>query len=118
MFAYMGGICRRIESPLRESGAAADHVHLLISLSKTVALSNLMMEIKRDSSKWMKAHGVAGFGWQDGYFAFSIGQSSVPAIRAYFANQREHHARVTFQDEVRAFLAKYGIEWDEQHVWT
>ena len=117
LFAYIGGLCRRFESPLRDMGGTADHVHLLISLSKTVALSNLMMELKRDSSKWMKEHGVASFAWQDGYFGFSIGESGIPGLRTYFAKQKEHHTRVDFKDEVRALLRKYGVEWDERYIW-
>jgi len=118
-YAYIGGICRRMESPLLTMGGVADHVHMLVSLGKTVALSDLMLNIKRDSSKWMKEKDAAfgTFGWQDGYFAFSIGESGVDALRAYIANQKEHHKTIDFKDEMRAFLRKYGIEWDERYVW-
>ena len=118
-YAYMGGICRRMESPLLAMGGVTDHVHMLVSLGKTVALSNLMLNLKRDSSKWIKEKGAGldAFGWQDGYFGFSIGESGVDALRAYIANQKEHHKTVEFKDEVRAFLRKYGIEWDERYVW-
>ena len=116
LYAYIGGICRRMDSPLWAMGGTADHVHMLVSLGKTVALSDLMLNIKRDSSKWMKPH-VPAFSWQDGYFAFSIGESAVEALRAYIANQKEHHKTVDFKDEVRAFLRRYGIEWDERYVW-
>jgi putative transposase len=119
LYAYIGGICRRMESPLLAMGGTADHVHMMISLGKTVALSNLMMEMKRDSSKWMKEQDAAlgAFGWQDGYFGFSIGESGADALRAYIANQKEHHKGVDFKEEVRALLRKYGMEWDERYVW-
>jgi putative transposase len=118
-YAYVGGICRRMESPLLAMGGAADHVHMLVSLGKTAALSDLMLNVKRDSSKWAKEKdgSLGAFGWQDGYFAFSIGESAVDALRAYIANQKEHHKTIDFKDEVRAFLRKYGIEWDERYVW-
>lgn len=116
LFAYIGGICRRMESPLWAMGGTPDHVHMLVSLGKTVALSSLMLEVKRDSSKWLKDH-IPGFAWQDGYFAFSIGESGVEALRTYIANQKEHHKTVEFKDEVRVFLRKYGMEWDERYVW-
>ena len=76
------------------------------------------MEVKRDSSVWMKEHGgPAAFGWQDGYAAFTIGQSQAEALTRYIAGQREHHTRVSFQDELRAILRKYGVEFDERYVW-
>jgi putative transposase len=119
LYAYIGGICRRMESPLLAIGGVPDHVHMMVSLSKTVALSHLMLEVKRDSSKWIKEKDAAlrAFGWQDGYFGFSIGESGVDALRAYIANQKEHHKTVDFKDEVRAFLRKYDIEWDERYIW-
>ncbi len=119
LFAYMGGICRRMQSPVLTINGTVDHVHMLVSLAKTVALSSLMMELKRDSSKWIKENDAAmqGFEWQDGYFAFSIGESGVEALTHYIANQKEHHKTVDFKDEMRTFLRKYGIEWDERYVW-
>lgn len=119
LHAYIGGICRRMESPLLAMGGAADHVHMLVSLGKTIALSELMLNVKRDSSKWIKEkhEALRAFGWQDGYLGFSIGESGVDALRAYIANQKEHHRSVDFKDEMRTFLRKYGIEWDERYVW-
>ena len=100
-------------------GGTADRVHMMVSLGKTVALSGLMLEIKRDSSKWIKERDTAlrDFAWQDGYFGLSIGESGVDALRAYIANQKEHHKGIDFKGEVRAFLKKYGIEWDERYIW-
>lgn len=108
-----------MESPLLAMGGTADHVHMLVSLSKTVALCDLMLNVKRDSSKWINDRATAGaaFGWQDGYFGFSIGESGVKALRAYVANQKEHRKKIDFKDEVRSLLSKYGIEWDERYIW-
>ena len=119
LFAYIGGICRRMQSPLLDMGGTMDHVHMLVSLGKTVALSELLLNIKRDSSKWAKEKdpSLDAFAWQDGYFAFSIGQSGVDALRTYIAHQKEHHKTVDFKDEVRALLRKYNMEWDERYVW-
>ncbi len=119
LYAYIGGICRRMESPLLVMGGVADHVHMLVSIGKTVALSDLMLNVKRDSSKWMKDRDAAfgAFGWQDGYFAFSVGASGTEALRAYIVGQKEHHKTIDFKDEMRTFLRRYGIEWDENHVW-
>ncbi len=113
LYAYIGGICRDLRSPLLAMGGTEDHVHMLVSLAKTETLSDLMLNVKRASSTWMGS----GFAWQDGYFAFSIGESGVPALRAYITRQKEHHATVDFKEEVRSLLRKYGIEWDERYVW-
>ncbi|MBK7404179.1 MAG: IS200/IS605 family transposase [Phycisphaerales bacterium] len=119
LYAYTGGICRRMDSPLLAMGGTADHVHMLVSLGKTLALSDLMLNVKRDSSKWIKEHSAStAFAWQDGYFGFSIGESGVDALRAYIASQKEHHKQTDFKDEMRTFLRKYGIEWDERYVWA
>jgi len=73
-----------------------------------------MLNVKRDSSKWVKR---TDFGWQDGYFGVSIGKSGVEALRTYIANQKEHHKKIDFKDEMRSLLRKYDIEWDERYVW-
>ncbi len=119
LFAYIGGICRNAKSPLLAMNGVPDHVHMLVSLSKTVALSDLMLGLKRDSSKWIKESvpALQQFAWQDGYFAFSIGQSGVAGLTEYIASQKHHHATVDYKDEIRAFLRKYEIEWDERYVW-
>jgi REP element-mobilizing transposase RayT len=120
LHAYLGGICRRSESPALTIGGTSDHVHLLVSLSKSLALSDLMMELKRDSSKWVKDHpaGTRDFAWQEGYFAFSIGASGIDDLTAYVANQKAHHATIDFKDELRKFLRKYEVEFDERYVWS
>jgi putative transposase len=119
LHAYLGGICRRLESPALTIGGTSDHVHLLVSLSKSLALSELMMQLKRDSSRWVKDHpsGSRDFAWQEGYFAFSTGASTIEDLTAYIANQKAHHATIDFKDEVRMFFRKYGIECDERYVW-
>jgi REP element-mobilizing transposase RayT len=116
LWAYMGGVCREMKSPLRHAGGVQDHVHLLISLGKTVCLADLMMHVKRASSSWMKHH-VPQFSWQDGHFAFSVGHDRVDAIRAYFDGQESHHRTVDFKEEVLGFLAKYQVAYDPAHLW-
>lgn len=84
-----------------------------------MAISTLIEEIKTSSSKWIKTKGdeYHDFAWQNGYSAFSIGQSQLPDLKHYIANQREHHGRLSFQDEYRQILAKYEVEYDERYVW-
>jgi hypothetical protein len=75
--------------------------------------------MKTGSSKWIKTRGprYRGFHWQSGYGAFSISPSHRPALERYFAGQRVHHERVSFQDEYRRLLKKYEVEYDERYVW-
>jgi hypothetical protein len=81
--------------------------------------SRIVKEIKRTSSGWIKRAWpkVAKFHWQGGYAAFSVSQSNLVEVIRYIENQEEHHKRVTFQDEYRAFLKAYGVEYDERYVW-
>jgi REP element-mobilizing transposase RayT len=96
-----------------------DHVHLLFRLGRKRSLAEIVEEVKKSSSKWIKTKGpqYKDFYWQSGYGAFSIGQSGIDALKAYIANQKEHHRKKTFQEEFREFLAKYQIEYDERYVW-
>lgn len=120
LYAYIGGVCKSNGSVLTAAGGATDHIHLLVSMSKSITVSDLLLEIKRDSSSWIKRGrpSFAGFHWQDGYGAFTIGESQVGALRKYFAGQKEHHKRVSFQDEFRDLLRKYKVEFDERYVWS
>ena len=84
-----------------------------------MAVADVVEEVKTGSSKWIKTKGreFRGFHWQAGYGAFSIGESQVPRVKSYVAGQREHHKRVSFQDEFRALLKIYEVEYDERYVW-
>jgi len=117
--AYMVGILRELDSPAILANSVADHTHSLFVLSKNVALAKAVEEVKKGASKWLKTKGAefAGFHWQNGYGGFSVSESSVGAVKRYIADQEEHHRHKTFQDEFRAFLQRYGVEFDERYVW-
>jgi REP element-mobilizing transposase RayT len=117
--AYLVGVCRNLESPSIIVGGVADHVHILCRLGKTMSASELVRELKRESSKWLKEQSpdLASFYWQSGYGAFSISPAHVEPLRIYIANQEEHHKSEPYQDEFRRLLAKYEIEYDERYVW-
>ena len=119
LHAYLGGICKNLECQPIKVGGYTDHIHILCMLSKKIALMKLLEEIKSHSSKWIKTKGDAfsSFYWQDGYGAFSVNPSEVDAVISYISNQKEHHSKKTFQDEYRAFLNKYQVEYDERYVW-
>jgi REP element-mobilizing transposase RayT len=120
LFAYIGGILKNHECRLLDGGGTANHVHLLISQSKNLGLSSILKDVKKDSSSWIKTKGnqFRNFHWQDGYGAFSIGSSQVAKLHRYIANQKEHHRKQSFEDEFVRFLNKYGLEYDEQYLWS
>jgi putative transposase len=116
LYAYIHGIVENNKSKLLIGNGTSNHGHLLISLGKIIDVSDLVGDIKRNSSVWMKQHERA-FYWQEGYGAFSIGESQVPRVMKYISGQKEHHAGKTFEDEYRGLLKQYKVEFDERYVW-
>src|SRR5215213_9530631 len=98
MFAFMAGVLKNKESRLLAANGTANHVHLLISLSKNIALSSLIQELKKSTSVWMKTQGagLSEFHWQDGYAAFSVSESNVDAVKQYISRQKEKHQKKSF----------------------
>jgi putative transposase len=118
LHAYLAGSLAAIQCPALMVGGVADHVHLLFSLSKNMALSEVVKHAKIESSKWMKSEGgAADFAWQAGYGAFSVGASQIEAVKTYVSGQEQHHRQRTFQDEFRLLLQRYGVSYDEAYVW-
>ena len=119
LYSYLGGVCNYLESHVIKVGGYHDHVHILCMLSKKIALAKLLEELKSHSSKWMKTKddSLKNFYWQDGYGAFSVNPTEVDAVISYIDHQQEHHSKKTFQQEYRAFLKKYKVEYDERYVW-
>ena len=117
--AYLAGACNKLDCPAIEVGGYDDHVHILCRLGKTIQVAELIRELKRESSKWMKDQSpdLADFYWQAGYGAFSISPADIPRVQEYIRNQEEHHQTVTFQDEFRRICRKYGVELDERYGW-
>ena len=119
LYAYIATIMKNLESPAIVIGGMPDHIHILCVLSKNIAIKKLLEEIKKHSSKWLKtkANTLSNFRWQNGYAAFSVSQSQVLKVKNYILNQKEHHRKKMFQEEVVDFLKKYNIEYDERYLW-
>ena len=119
LFSYLGGTCKELESQPIIVGGANDHVHLLVNLSRKMALMNLVEKIKTHSSKWIKSKNTCykNFYWQKGYGGFSINPGQIDVVKQYITDQETHHSKVSFQDEYRAFLKKYHVDYDERYVW-
>ena len=91
----------------------------LVSLGKTMAISSLVREVKKGSTSWLKRQEAVSrdFSWQDGYGGFSVGRSELPAVRRYIAAQKEHHRRVSYDEEFVSLLDEHGIAYDARYLW-
>ena len=119
LFEYLGEICKGLECNPLKVGGYSDHVHIICLLSRKITQMKLLEELKKQSSKWIKTKGKAysKFYWQDGYGIFSVNPSEIDVVVKYINNQDGHHKKLTFQDEFRAFLKKYKVEYDKRYVW-
>jgi putative transposase len=119
LYGYMAGILQNLGAPAVIIGGTKDHVHILFNHPKTLAVAKVVEEVKRGSSKWIKTKGreFNAFAWQNGYGAFSVSESNVDAVKTYISRQEEHHKKFSFQDELRRFLEKNKIKFDEKYLW-
>lgn len=119
LHAYLLGILDNHQSPSLETNSVEDHVHILFSLSKNWALAKVIEQVKCSSSDWLKQQGewYADFYWQTGYGAFGVSETHADAVRQYIRSQREHHAKVSFQDEFRELCRKNNAPLDERYAW-
>lgn len=116
-FSYLAGALNAIGCPAILVGGMPDHVHMLFVMSRTMAISKIVEEVKKESSKWAKRKIHPDFFWQNGYGVFSVSPSMGGEVERYIANQKQHHQTRTFQDELRLLFKIHGIEWDERYVW-
>ena len=117
MREYLAGTVLGLDANCRAVGGMPDHVHLLVGLKATHTLSDFVRELKKASSTWMHdAVGHGAFAWQQGYAAFTVSASAVDDVRAYILNQEEHHCTRTFREELKAFLDRSGVTYDERYL--
>jgi REP element-mobilizing transposase RayT len=119
MHSYVATICRDLAAEFVHVGGMADHVHVVITLPRTLSQAELIEQIKKTSSKWIKALDARyrGFSWQRGYSAFSVSPSQLEAVLEYVDTQQEHHRTRTFRAEYRELLRRHGVGCDERYVW-
>jgi putative transposase len=115
LWAYLYGIARNHRIEVLAVGGTSNHVHLLIGVPGSMPLSEAINKLKSNSSRWMRDQGIE-FGWQEGYGAFSVGASQVPAVKEYIRAQPEHHKKRNFEQEFVTLLEKYGVNYDSDHV--
>ena len=118
IWAYIGGVARKHKMAAIQIGGIEDHVHVLILAPTTIAPFEIAKYLKGDSSKWIKEEfaDLQAFAWQDGYGAFTVSKSNIPAVVEYIQSQRVHHQKKSFQEEYLEFLQKHGVEYNEKHA--
>jgi len=119
LHAYMAEVMRACGCPVMAINGTEDHVHILCTLARVITMADLVEEVKKRSSKWIKTRDerYESFAWQNGYGAFSVGERGLETVIAYIEKQKEHHRNKTFRDEYREFLDFHRIDYDERYVW-
>lgn len=115
---YICGIVNGQKQKVYAINNMPDHIHILLSIKPDIALSNLMREIKTNSSKWINERKLVlgKFQWQEGFGAFSYSQSQIDTVINYIKNQKEHHSKKSFKEEYLEMLEKFEIDYDEKYV--
>jgi REP element-mobilizing transposase RayT len=118
VFRYITGIIQNNGHKMLAINAMPDHVHLFFGMRPIQSLSDLMRDLKSDTSKWIneKKFIRAKFSWQEGYGGFSYSKSHVDNVIDYIKNQQEHHKKKSFIEEYLDFLNKFDIPYDERYV--
>jgi putative transposase len=117
--SYLGGILRELHATPIMIGGTDNHVHLLTRLPADLAIADCLRVVKANSSRWIKERWPdrSSFGWQGGYAAFSVSESSRQTVIRYIQGQVQHHQHISFQDEFLALLSKHRVDYDERYIW-
>jgi putative transposase len=116
LHSYLGGIINGMNGAPEVVGGVEDHVHMLASLRPIHRLADVLRDLKKDSSNWVKANFDRKFLWQEGYAAFTVSPAATDSVRNYIANQEAHHGKHSFRDELTELLGLAGIEYDEKYL--
>ncbi len=114
--SYLGGILRGMNGVAEIVGGVDDHVHILASLRPVHCIADVMRDIKKDSSNWVKDNFDRRFAWQEGYAAFTVSPGATGSVRDYIANQETHHRKYSFIDELKERLERAGIAYEEKYL--
>jgi REP element-mobilizing transposase RayT len=118
LYKYIIAVIQKHDHKVLSIGGMPDHIHILFGFRPTQSLSNLIQEVKRDSSEWInKGKLVMGqFSWQEGYGAFSYSKSQISGVIKYIETQELHHKKYTFREEYLEILRKFDVEYDERYI--
>ena len=117
LYAYIGGIINNRKHQAIAIGGIEDHIHILVRMHPTQSISDLVRDIKSNSSRFVNENKLipGRFAWQTEYGAFTYSKSQVPQVKAYVLNQKEHHKNETFRDEILRILDTLGIPYSEEY---
>jgi REP element-mobilizing transposase RayT len=115
LFAYLFGIAKNLSIEILAIGGTANHIHILMAIPARESFSDIIRDLKANSSRWMSGKHY-GFSWQQGFGAFSVSPSQVQTVKRYICNQADHHAKRNFEEEFLLLLKKSGVEYDPQYV--
>jgi len=120
IFEYIAGIIKGKNQKLIIVNGVGDHVHLFVGLRPSMSISDLVRDVKNNSSNFINSKKyVAGrFSWQEGYAAFSYSQSQIDSVFNYIQNQESHHQRRTFREEYLDMLVKFQVQYDEKYLFA
>ena len=120
LFKKIGGILNKLGCILIAAGAYDDHIHLLSKVEKTMSTSKFVSKVKSASSFWIhrQIQGKKKFAWQKGYSSFSVSKSQIPVVKKYILQQRDHHRKQGYQDELKALLTRHDLKYDERYLWN
>jgi REP element-mobilizing transposase RayT len=118
LYNYIIAIIQKHKHKVLSIGGTDDHIHILLGLRPAQSLSNLMMEVKRDSAEWINKNRLTfgHFGWQEGFGAFSYSKLQIADVAKYIENQEKHHEKRSFVEEYKKILDELGIEYDERYI--
>lgn len=118
LYKYITGVIQNKEQKMLAINGMPDHIHFLIGMRPSACLSDIVREVKKSSNDFIKENKLcrSQFNWQEGYGAFSYGQSQLDNVIAYILNQKQHHQKQTFKDEYKTLLKKFNIEHDEKYL--
>jgi REP element-mobilizing transposase RayT len=115
LFAYIFGIAKNLRVEILAAGGTANHVHLLIALQAKRSISDVVRDLKANSSRWMSEK-FGDFAWQEGFGAFSVSPSQAKTVKEYIRNQERHHRKRNFEEEFVLLLNKSGVDYDPRYL--
>lgn len=118
LYRYITGIIQNHEHKVLQINGMPDHVHILFGMRPKQSISDLIKQVKQDSSKWINDSRLTKgrFSWQSGYGAFSYSKDQLPAVIRYIQNQEEHHRRTSFREEYIRLLKDFDIDYNEAYL--
>jgi REP element-mobilizing transposase RayT len=118
LYKYITGIIQNNKHKLICINGMPDHIHILIGMRPSQSISDLVKDIKSNSSRWIneKKFLPVRFEWQDSFGAFSYGKSQVDSVVHYILNQENHHKKENFREEYLNFLKKFEIDYNEKYI--